>query len=46
VWAEPFAKQLDAVTVIGDLYRYDRFAAPAQMWDELQARFPELLNAR
>ena len=27
VWIEPIAKQLDAVTAIGDLYRFDRFAA-------------------
>jgi hypothetical protein len=46
VWIEPVAKQLDAVAAIGDLYRFDRFAAPAELWDDLQARFPELLNAR
>jgi RNA polymerase sigma factor (sigma-70 family) len=45
VWIEPVAKQLDAVVAIGDLYRFDRFAAPAKVWDDLQARFPELLNA-
>ncbi len=45
VWIEPVAKQLDAVAAIGDLYRFDCFAAPAQLWDDLQARFPELLNA-
>jgi RNA polymerase sigma factor (sigma-70 family) len=45
VWIEPVAKQLDAVVAIGDLYRFDRFAAPAELWDDLQARFPELLNA-
>jgi RNA polymerase sigma factor (sigma-70 family) len=44
-WIEPAAKQLDAVVAIGDLYRFDRFAAPVNLWDELQARFPELLNA-
>jgi RNA polymerase sigma factor (sigma-70 family) len=44
-WIEPVAKQLDMVTAIGDLYRFDRFTAPAQLWDDLQARFPELLNA-
>jgi hypothetical protein len=33
------------VVAIGDLYRFDRFAAPSQVWDDLQARFPELLNA-
>jgi len=45
VWIEPLAKQLDAVTAIGDLYRLDRFAAPDELWDDLQARFPELLKA-
>jgi RNA polymerase sigma factor (sigma-70 family) len=45
VWIEPVAKQLDAVTAIGDLYRLDRFAAPAKVWDDLQTRFPELLKA-
>jgi RNA polymerase sigma factor (sigma-70 family) len=45
VWIEPVAKQLDAVAAIGDLYRFDRFAAPTELWGELQARFPELLNA-
>jgi len=45
VWIEPLAKQLDAVTAIGDFYRFDRFAAPEELWDDLQARFPELLKA-
>ncbi len=45
VWIEPVAKQLDTVTAIGDLYRFDRFAAPAELWNELQTRFPELLTA-
>jgi RNA polymerase sigma factor (sigma-70 family) len=44
-WIEPVAKELDAVAAIGDLYRFDRFAAPTEVWDELQARFPKLLNA-
>lgn len=45
VWIEPVPKQLGAVVTIGDLYRFDRFAAPAELWDVWQARFPELLNA-
>jgi RNA polymerase sigma factor (sigma-70 family) len=45
VWIEPVAKQLDTVVAIGDLYRLDRFAAPAQLWDDLRTRFPELLAA-
>jgi RNA polymerase sigma factor (sigma-70 family) len=44
VWIEPLAKQVDDVVAIGDLYRFDRFTAPAALWDELQERFPELLN--
>jgi RNA polymerase sigma factor (sigma-70 family) len=43
-WIEPVAKQLDTVAAIGDLYRFDRFAAPRELWDDLQARFPELLT--
>ena len=29
----------------GELYRFDRFAAPDELWEGLQERFPELLNA-
>jgi RNA polymerase sigma factor (sigma-70 family) len=43
VWIDPVAKQLDDVVAIGDLYRFDRFAAPAALWDDLQQRFPGLL---
>ncbi len=45
VWIEPLAKQLDDVVAIGDLYRFDRFTAPAELWNELQGRFPDLLDA-
>jgi hypothetical protein len=45
VWIEPVARQLDTVTAIGDLYRFDRFAAPADVWDDLRSRFPDLLDA-
>jgi RNA polymerase sigma factor (sigma-70 family) len=45
VWIEPVAKQLDDVVAIGDLYRFDRFAAPASLWDDLRQRYPELLGA-
>ncbi|MDQ4132181.1 MAG: RNA polymerase sigma factor [Actinomycetota bacterium] len=45
VWIEPVAKQLDEVVAIGDLYRFDRFAAPGQLWDDLERRYPELLGA-
>jgi hypothetical protein len=45
VWVEPVARQLDAVVAIGELYRFDRFAAPARLWEELQARFPDLLTS-
>jgi RNA polymerase sigma factor (sigma-70 family) len=43
VWIEPVAKQLDELMAIGDLYRFDRFAAPAALWEDLRRRFPELL---
>lgn len=46
VWIEPVARQLDQVVAIGDLYRFDRFAAPASLWNDLQQRYPELLTAR
>jgi len=39
------AKQLDAVQAIGDLDRFDRFAAPAKLWEDLRTRFPELLTS-
>lgn len=45
VWIDPVAKQLDDVVAIGDLYRFDRFAAPAALWDDLRQRFPVLLAA-
>jgi RNA polymerase sigma factor (sigma-70 family) len=45
VWIEPVARQLDQVVAIGDLYRADRFAAPSSVWDDLRARYPELLTA-
>ncbi len=45
MWVEPVAKQLDAVVAIGELYRFDRLAAPARLWEELQARFPDLLTS-
>jgi RNA polymerase sigma factor (sigma-70 family) len=44
VWIEPVARQLDEVVAIGDLYRFDRFTAPASLWDDLQQRCPELLT--
>ena len=46
VWIEPAARQLDELVAIGDVYRFDRFAAPAALWDGLRARYPELLSAR
>jgi hypothetical protein len=33
------------VVAIGDLYRFDRFAALDRLWEELQARFPHLLTS-
>jgi RNA polymerase sigma factor (sigma-70 family) len=43
VWIEPVARQLDEVVAIGELYRFDRFAAPSSLWNDLQRRYPELL---
>jgi RNA polymerase sigma factor (sigma-70 family) len=43
-WVEPVARQLDDVVAIGDLYRFDRFAAPAALWEDLNRRYPELLG--
>ena len=43
VWIEPVAKQLDTVVAIGDLYRFDRFTAPAALWQDLRERFPDLV---
>ena len=45
VWIEPVAKQLDDVVAIGDLYRFDRFAPPDALWEDLQLRYPDLLDA-
>lgn len=45
MWIEPVAKQPDEVVAIGDLHRFDRFAAPASLWEDLQRRYPELLTA-
>ena len=44
MWIEPVARQLDDVMAIGDLYRFDRFTAPAGLWNDLQQRFPDLLT--
>jgi hypothetical protein len=30
---------------IGDLYRFERFSAPAALWNDLQEHFPELLRS-
>ncbi len=32
------------VVAIGDLYRFDRFAAPGAVWAELIDRYPVLLD--
>jgi RNA polymerase sigma factor (sigma-70 family) len=42
---EPEADQLDMVVAIGDLYRRDRWAAPATVWADLERRFPDLLTS-
>ena len=45
VWIEPAARELDDVVAIGELYKFDRFTAPATLWADLQRRFPQLLTA-
>jgi hypothetical protein len=42
---EPVAKQLDAVEAIGDLYRFDSFAAPAEVWAEPAGSVPRAPKA-
>jgi RNA polymerase sigma factor (sigma-70 family) len=44
VWIEPAARHLDQVMAIGNLYRFDRFTAPASLWHDLQQRYPDLLT--
>jgi inorganic pyrophosphatase len=46
VRASPRASSGAMCAAIGDLCRFDRLAAPAELWADLQSRFPELLNAR
>lgn len=40
---EKVADQLEEIVAIGDLYRSDRFAAPATVWDSLVKTMPELI---
>lgn len=44
-WLEPAAAQLDLAVAIGELYRADRFAAPGDMWAQVQQACPDLLAA-
>lgn len=39
------ADQIESVVAIGELYRVDRFAAPATVWASLRAAMPELIDA-
>jgi RNA polymerase sigma factor (sigma-70 family) len=46
--AEAFNKaadQIDRIVAIGSLYQRDRFAAPSEIWSQLQRAMPELLDA-
>jgi len=38
------ADQIDLAVAIGELYRADRFAAPAEVWAQLQRACPDLLT--
>ena len=42
---ETVGSQIDAIVAIGDLYKRDRFAAPASVWSDLAAAMPELVDA-
>jgi RNA polymerase sigma factor (sigma-70 family) len=42
---ERAADQIEDVVAIGNLYRSDRFAAPASIWSQLHAAMPDLLDA-
>ncbi len=42
---ERVADQIDDIVAIGSLYRRDRFAAPAEVWSQLHAAMPDLLDA-
>ena len=39
------AQQIDDIVAIGSLYQRDRFAAPAEVWSQLRAAMPDLLDA-
>lgn len=41
---EQIADDIDAVVAIGSLYKADRFAAPAQIWEHIQTEFPTLVG--
>jgi RNA polymerase sigma factor (sigma-70 family) len=42
---EKVADQIEDIVAIGSLYRRDRFAAPVEMWSQLQSAMPDLLDA-
>lgn len=42
---ERAADQIESVVAIGDLYRRDRFAAPATVWARLREAMPDLIDA-
>jgi hypothetical protein len=44
VWIEPVPRQLDEVTAIGDLDRFDRLTAPQSLSDRLQRRYADLFG--
>jgi hypothetical protein len=37
------ADQIDPAVAVGELYRADRFAAPQQVWEQLQRTCPDLI---
>ena len=40
---DTLADQIDVAVAIGELYRADRFAAPAQIWQDLRQACPDLV---
>ena len=41
---DAIADQIDVAVAIGELYRADRFAAPTEVWEQLQRACPDLLD--
>lgn len=42
---ERAADQIETIVEIGNLYRQDRFATPASVWERVQAAIPDVLSS-